>query len=191
MKISLRKANAIQKSIEEKIISIDTRTTTTINEFQDENTLEKSIEDALSNYKINLERRSKLLDALSEIRQEVSNQNTLTGVSIKLNTLARINRDIAFYHPLTKLRAAPDVETLKGKQARLRSRASDEYVYNGNDSFEVSFLSQHLIDAAVNTVSALKKEKQRLQDELLELNVASSIELSEDAVNTLRYEDLI
>lgn len=189
MQVSLRKANALQKSIEETIIALKVDPNVSLNEFQSE----AAVDDLLMSHKDNialiLDRRSNLLDALYEIRQEVANTNTLTAVSIKLNRIARHTRDIVFYTSLAKSKLKTDSEVLKGKLSRLRERKDVDYY--GRDMVETSVFTQPDINSFASMVSFLKKEKQKLQDELLELNVSTVITLSEDTAKTLAFENLI
>jgi hypothetical protein len=52
-------------------------------------------------------------------------------------------------------------------------------------------VSQGQIDQAKTEIKHLKKQKQKLNDEILELNIKTEIPLSGDVVATLQAEGLI
>lgn len=189
MQVSLRKANALQKAIEETINTLKVDPNVSLNEFQSESTVDSLISSHQNNIDLVLERRNNLLDALYEIRQEVSNLNTLTSISQKLNQLARYTRDIVFYTTLTKAKLRTESDVLKGKLTRMRERK--EVDLYGRDMVETSVFTTTDINGFVAKVASLKKAKQKLQDELLELNVSTVLTLSENTVKTLTSENLI
>jgi uncharacterized protein YdcH (DUF465 family) len=52
-------------------------------------------------------------------------------------------------------------------------------------------VSQEQIDQVKAEIQNLKKQKQKINDEVLELNIKTEIPLSEDVVKTLQDEGLI
>ena len=52
-------------------------------------------------------------------------------------------------------------------------------------------VSQEQIDQVKAEIQNLKKQKQKINDEVLELNIRTEIPLSEDVVATLQAEGLI
>ena len=64
-------------------------------------------------------------------------------------------------------------------------------LYGYNDTVSTSILSKDQIDQAKAEVLNLKKQKQKLNDEILELNIRTEIPLSDEVVATLQAEGLI
>jgi tmRNA-binding protein len=92
MNISLRKANAIQASINDAIRSIKITTRVEINEFQDAKTEMVTANNTLF---ANDVRRQKLLLSLYNIRSLVGTANVQSGIDTKLATAAFIDKRIS------------------------------------------------------------------------------------------------
>jgi galactokinase/mevalonate kinase-like predicted kinase len=84
-------------------------------------------------------------------------------------------------------------EVLSGKLDKIRNRKEDSRasLYGMGESVETSVLTNSDIDGFKTVVTLAKKAKQRLQDELLELNVRTTIELSTESERVLQAEGLI
>jgi hypothetical protein len=188
MKISLRKADAIQRSINEAISGIDLKTEVTLNEF--ERPTDK-INAAKEGFDAALAKRDSLLDVLYEVRYKTGLENTNSGVSMRLAQLARLEKDIAQYKRLASVAPVASQEVLLGKLGKMKSRDTESYRGFGNDEIVSSILDAETIDGFKVKLSSLKKDKQRLQDELLEVNVKAYVELSEKAVNTLQLVGIL
>ena len=94
MKITLRKANALQNSINDALKHVDIKTKVSLNEFQDaEGVLATSAAEA----KKNIDRKVSLTNALYDIRGAVGYVNHTAGVDEKLTELARIEKQIQVY----------------------------------------------------------------------------------------------
>jgi hypothetical protein len=190
MKISLRKANAIQASIVDAIAGLDLSTEVSINEF--ERPTDK-IDTARERFLKNLERRDALQEALYEIRQSVSTANAASGISSLLADLASIDKDISLYAKLAKLRPALPMEVILGKIGKIKSRADGEHsVYGyGETEVQTSLFGEVAINNFKAKLNMLKVGKNKLQDQLLERNVYTEIEISADAKETLSDTGLI
>ncbi len=92
MKISLRKANAIQNNIQEVIRGIKIETTVELNEFQEvPAVLEKANKDLFANDA----RRQRLLLSYYNIRGLVGAANSACGIDLSLAKAAFIDKRIA------------------------------------------------------------------------------------------------
>ena len=187
MKINLRKANAIQVAINEAIKGLEFNATASINEFQD---AANEISAASAKFSRNLVRRIALLDALYEIRKAVASANDSAGIDGRLADVARLEKDFQFYSNYAKAPVITDSAVIAGKLAKLRNRTEESYSFR-SDTVDTSIFTETEVEGFKGIVSAAKKQKQKLQDELLELNVRNEIEFSEATVATLVNENIL
>ena len=188
MEISLRKANAIQASINEILKAQNFVDSILINEFQNP---ESEINRANDELQTQAHRRRDLLDSLYDIRMLVSISNNNNGINTRLAQLARIEKDIQFYGKYATGKVADDINMISGKLEKIRNRKEDMGFYGRGDAVTTSILREADIELAKNKFSNAKKAKQKLQDELLELNVRATIALSDSTVATLTRENII
>ena len=188
MKVTLRKANALQNSINEVLRHIDVKTKVSLNEFQDPEGL---IAVAAAEAKTNLDRKVSLTNALYDIRAAVGFVNHTTGVDEKLTEVARIEKQIQLYSGLlgVETREAPAVIT--GKLDKLRNTEAKSRIYGYNDTVDTGVLTPDQIEGYKADMRGLKKEKQSINDRVLELNVRTEIELDADTVALLQAEQLV
>lgn len=187
MKVSLRKANAIQSSIQETLKSLDLETTVSLNEFENAaDTLVKAKE----KFNKTFDRRLDLIRAQYTIRAAVGRANVESGISDKLASAAMTDRMIA---EVTQIASATDEIDLKQIGARLEKiRNTPETGMYGVAKVVVTSVVGEAQKLSANAgVKTLKKEKQQLNDEILELNIKTEIELDEGIVDILMSEGLI
>ena len=190
MKINLRKANALQLSVQDAIKSIKFDTDVKVNEFQ---VAEDEIAKAREAFAANQERHRGLLNSLYDIRKAVSRANSAQGVDVKLADVALMDKKIQYLTDLAGKTVRESVEVVAGKMDRLRNRKEDtRNLYYGHDaSVDTSIFTQEDIAGFRIALSMGKKAKQKLQDELLDINVRTEIELGADAVTVLTAEGLL
>lgn len=190
MKITLRKANALQLAISEAVKNINVETNVKINEFQDG---EAEIARVAAELQSNIARRNQLLGAMYEIRQAVSTANAGAGVDVKLAGVARLEKDIQFYNGLAGNKVREDAVVVAGQLAKLRESKNDTHrsIYGYNNTVDTSVLTAEDLKGFRTAAAIAKKAKQKLQDELLEINVRTEIELAAGAVEFLTAEGLI
>ena len=186
MQVSLRKANAIQVAINEALKGLEFKAEININEFQ---TPSKEIESASARFTKNLLRRNNLLDALYEVRKATAFANDANNIGNRLADLARLEKDASFFATYAKAAPQTDLEVIKGKLVKISNRTEDSYYAKAE--VETSIFTETEIESFRSTVSTIKKQKQKLQDELLELNVRTTVELSDQTVATLTAEDIL
>lgn len=190
MNISLRKASALQNSINEAIKSVNLITEVSINEFQNSET---TVADALIKFKSDLVRRDSLVSALYEIRKAVGVANNSNGVNMRLADIAHLEKQIQSYSALAGKEVRENWEVINGKLDKIRNRKDDSRasLYGHSDTVSTSVLDAADIKGFKDLVAEAKKAKQKLQDEVLELNVRSDITLSERTTQTLVSERLL
>ena len=191
MNITLRKANAVQHSITEAIKNIKIDLTVEINEFQ---TVEDVITKANSTLVENDGRRQKLTMALYNIRALVGTANTASGIDTALAKAAFIDKRIGQLEELAKATEITALDVIKGKLDKIRNDKSESTrsrIYGYSDTVTTGVLGLEQIAQAKTEVLSLKKQKQKINDEVLELNIKTEIPLSEDVVAVLQAEALI
>jgi uncharacterized protein YdcH (DUF465 family) len=192
MNLTLRKANAVQAGINDAIKSIKIEATLELNEFQDVATeLTKANETLFKNDS----RRQRLLLALYNIRGLVGAANAQSGIDLKLASAAFIDKRIAQLDELAKLAVVTDIAVITGKLDKIRNDKGEttrrSSIYGYTDTVSTTVVSQEQIDQVKAEIQNLKKQKQKINDEVLELNIRTEIPLSEDVVTTLQAEGLI
>jgi uncharacterized protein YdcH (DUF465 family) len=191
MNISLRKASALQNGIQDTIKSIKIETTLELNEFQDVVTELQKANDVLFT---NDSRRQRLLLALYNIRGLVGTANAQSGIDLKLATAAFIDKRLAQLDELAKLSPVTVLAVINGKLDKIKNDKSENSrrsLYGYGDTVSTTVVSQEQIDQIKTEIQNLKKQKQKLNDEVLELNIKTEVPLSEDVVKTLQTEGLI
>ena len=191
MQISLRKANAVQAGINDAIKGIKIETSLDLNEFQDVVAELQKANDALFT---NDSRRQRLLLALYNIRGLVGTANAQSGIDLKLATAAFIEKRIGQLDELAKLSAVTDLAVITGKLDKIKNDKSENgrrSIYGYGDTVTTTVVSQEQIDQVKAEIKNLKKQKQKLNDEILELNIKTEIPLSDDVVTTLTEEGLV
>jgi len=91
------------------------------------------------------------------------------------------------------LNPVSDLAVVNGKLEKIRSRKEESRasLYGRDDTVSTSVVGRDQIDQAKAEIQNLKKQKQKLNDEVLELNIKTEIPLSDDVVATLQAEGLI
>ena len=190
MNITLRKANAVQNSINDAIRGIKIETSIELNEFQDVTAELQAANDLLLN---NDARRQKLLLALYNIRGLVGTANSNSGIDLALAKAAFIDKRIGQLNELAESKAVTNIAVLNGKLDKIRNRKDESRasLYGRDDTVSTGVIGAEQIVQAKAEISNLKKQKQKINDEVLELNIKTEIPLSEDVVATLQAEGLL
>lgn len=190
MNITLRKANAVQTAINDAMKSIEVKLSVELNEFQDAESVLKQQNDKVF---ANDARRQKLLMALYNIRALVGTANANCGINLVLAKSAFVDKRIAQLSEIADAQEVISLDVLKGKLDKIKNRPADSRVsiYGRDDTVATSIVSRVQIDAAKAEILNLKKQKQKLNDEILELNIKTEIPLTEEVVATLQAEGLL
>jgi len=188
MKITLRKANALQNTIQDHIKTIDVKTSVQLNEFQTP-AVELSV--ARNTLIANDVTRAKLTKALYNIRAQVGRANVEAGVSDLLAEAAYIDKRLGHLKGLTESKVVEAEVVLNGKLDKLRETDSKNRMYGYNDNVESGVLTAEQVEGYKAEVRGLKKDKQTINDKVLELNVRTEIELYADTVALLQAEQLV
>lgn len=188
MKITLRKANALQNSIQDHLKTVEVKTQISLNEFQDATS---EITCAREGVVANDIRRAKLTKSLYRIRAQVGRANAEAGVSDLLAEAAYIDKRIGHLKGLAEGDAVEVEAVINGKLEKLRNTEAKSRIYGYGDTVATGVLTADQIEGYKKDMRDLKKEKQSINDKVLELNVRTEIELDTDTVALLQAEQLI
>lgn len=188
MKLTLRKASALQQSIQEAIRHIEVKTNIALNQFQGDAVLASARQIAIDNDS----RRYNLTKVLYTIRGKVGTANDANGISSKLTLAACIDKRIGQLQGFVSVDSLQeDPIVVNGKLEQLRNDKSERRVYGYQDTVNTGVFTVEDNANFKKEQQDLKKQKQVLNDEILELNVRSEIELDENTVFTLQQEGLV
>jgi hypothetical protein len=192
MKITLRKASALQNAIQEAVKNIDITVKVELNEFEDARIAMGKANDKLISAD---QRRTALTKVLYVVRAQVGTANAESGINERLAKAAYVDKRIGQLTGLIGSDAVQDsIAVIEGKLEKLKapeSANSRRSLYGYSDTVGTGVLSQAQVDAFKAEQLALKKDKQKLNDEVLELNVRTEIALSDETVAVLTSEGLV
>jgi hypothetical protein len=178
MKITLRKANALQTAIQDHIKTVEVKTSV-------------ELTSARTTLVANDVQRAKLTKAMYKIRAHVGRANVEAGVADLLTEAAYIDKRIGHLKGLTESKVVESDAVIDGKLQKLREQDTKHRVYGYGDTVDTGVLTAEQLDGYKADMRDLKKEKQRINDKVLELNVRTEIELDTDTVALLQAEQLI
>ena len=188
MKITLRKANALQNTIQDHIKTVEIKTSVSLNEFQTP-AVELSI--ARNTLVANDIQRTRLSKALYKIRAQVGRANVESGVADLLTEAAYIDKRMGYLKGLTESKVVESEAVLDGKLDKLRQVEAKSRIYGYGDTVDTGVLTAEQIESFKSEMRNLKKQKQSINDKVLELNVRTEIELDADTVVLLQAEQLV
>jgi hypothetical protein len=187
MKLTLRKANAIQAAINEMIKSLDLGTSVTLNEFEE---ISDQISAVRDRFWTHAATRNKLVMALYEIRAKVAQANAKSGINDHLANVAYLEKQISHNTMLASKGSQTALRVLNGQVKKLAEVKEDIYGRMSRD-VTTSIFTEEEIEDFRSTAADFKREKQRLQDILLELNVQTEIDLDEETSRFLEKADIL
>lgn len=188
MNVTLRKASALQHNIAEALRSIAIKSEVELTEFHN---AEQEIARASADAKNSLGRRDVLSHALYQIRHAVAEANHASGVNRKLTEIAELEKQIQFYTDVAGKGVRESAEVVAGKLEKIRSADAKSRVYGFNDTVTTSVFTADEIAGFKKIASDFKRLKQKLQDEVLELNVRNEIALDNAVVEVLKNEGIL
>jgi hypothetical protein len=189
MNITLRKASVLQNALADVIKNIKVEDEISINEFQNP---EAEISAKAAALNADIARTVSLTSALYDIRRLVAQANAREGVDGNLTSVALIEKQIQFHTPLAKLTPRVDSTVVAGKLDKIRNRKSESRsIYGEPEEVKTSVFTVADIAVFKSKLNTLKKLKQKLQDEILEQNVRTTITLPDNVVQILQIEGLV
>ena len=173
MKISLRKAHALQSEIESVISDLVMNSDATIDQLSGD--IADSLNKARTEFLEKFNERNRLTTILYIIRTLVSDASNAVRINEYLSKVAATDRLIQYYH-LLSLSKPNDftVEKLTEELAYVVEKSKTSTSYIPTD-IRVNIFDKQKIDEFKIQLSELKKEKREYQDTLLELNSATRL----------------
>ena len=189
MKVSLRKANALQEQLNE---AIKTRP----NADHEVNVIDyelwrSEIENAQTKYYKEVERKLDMVEARFSIRKRIANHNTLCGVTNLLADLNQIESQITTIQRWILQREVRQKDEVLEKQRNRKVARAENADFDGYISMDVSVISRNDHDHWTEKLQELKRTKAKLNDDLLSLNIKTEIDLPSQVVKVLKQENLI
>lgn len=192
MQINLRKANAVQQELRRAISEISLKTDVSVNEYTKD--VEGTIALSVTDFTRDFTRKLQLINSMYEIRREVARQNVQAGIADILASIAEIDESLRVVTEVSKKTERKSAEEITARIEKLKVANNSERASIYGDRYnnvETSCLTDVTIRMAKNSVKELKRRRQDLNDQLLQLNVNTLITLSEDAKTILKDEGIL
>lgn len=187
MEISLRKATAIQNNINDALKTLDFNYYARITEYEDS---AKVISELQEKFSQNITRRERLLEALYAIRKSVGSANLKENIDMKLADAAHLEKQIQFYTGLSTAKLKMSDQVIEGKLSKLKTADSNARLYR-DDVIETSVFTQQDLTNFKSIVNFARKKRQKIQDDILELNVRTTISITSEVEKTLKDEGIL
>jgi len=187
MELTLRKANAVQANINEALKSLQLETQVTLNEFEE---VVSQIGAVRERFFTNNKARKELVFALYEIRSKVAQANAEAGINDMLTNVAYLEKEISHNNSMAAKGEQTSLKVLNGQVLKNVGSKDDPYGYNRRDAVTSIFTKEEIAEFR-KVASDSKRTKQRLQDELLALNIKTEIVLSENTALLLTKETIL
>jgi hypothetical protein len=190
MKITLRKASALQSLLRTEIANVVVSFTVDITRYDSPVEVIKRAEDAMATA---LTKKLDLTEARYSIRSLVNTMNASSGIDEVLTKLVAAESEMAIHSSVStqrSFRPAPEVITRQHDDL-VAEKASTERYSSRRESISVYLVEETTASAAAKKVSLLKKQTQNLSDQLLTLNTSTFIELDEKTMDVLKKYDII
>lgn len=189
MKLTLRKANALKQLIVDKLNSTSPALTAQVGKYDD---AEKVIESAVGKFNLVFNYKHVLNGLLYVLRKKVASASQEVGISDLLTDMALVDRQVELLKPIaTQSSFRPDIEQVKAHQADLLKEQPATVYRAAVSTITVNIIDESAVQQAVAQLSVLRKQKVNISDKLLELNITTEIELSDEQEKILRDFDLI
>ena len=191
MQINLRKANAVQSEIRKALNAVKVETTVSVSEFT------VDVANAINKGEVELtaalDKKTRLIVALFEVRAKVGKANATAGIGDTLTEVEKIDQVMAVVSTVAGTAVRKDLAEINARIEKAKANTNERVSLYGDrfSTVETTVVEQAAIDAAKAEVKRLKREKQTLQDKLLQLNVNTLIDLSAETEATLKDEGIL
>lgn len=191
MQINLRKANAVQAEIKKAISGVKVETNVSVDEFTQDfkaviTTAQESLVKAVRSKQL-------LIGSLYEIRVKVGAANAASGINEVLTQVELIDAQLAVVTPLANGTLGKEFSEIEARLEKAKASPQDSLRASmyGINKVETSVVTTTVVEDSKSLIKALKREKQSLQDKLLQLNVNTLITLSEETTGVLEEEGIL
>ena len=194
MQINLRKASALQSDIHGILRNVEVETVAT---FEEREVVVDEMTEAIGEWRTNLERKTDLINVLFSIRQKVGAANAESGLNDLLTEHRRVTEQKELLEELTnrlkgKMLTIDQVVTKLAQLEERAANAKDSYFARGRDvEVRTELMDKDDLNDYRSQIRSLKKLQRSINEQVLELNVRTTIDLSEAEVQVLSNEDLV
>jgi len=188
VKINLRRAGVLKAYILDAIETISIKTNIEITEFEDVAAVLQNANDTLFE---NDTRRQQLLLAYYNIESLIRTAEAGVGIDVLVAKSTFAENRIAQLTEIADVDPLVDINVLAGKLVKIRDRSKDEQDALSSDTVHTSVVSSEQIAQAKTEIQNLKKQKQAIEEEILELNMQTEVPLSEEVVECLQLEGVL
>lgn len=194
MQVNLKKASALAKLLSAELHNTNFATSKSISLDSPDQAV-KAAQKASDSIWETIEKIEVVTSAMFFIRKELAQANASCGVAVLLSEYNEAKEVIKMLqrfdarHVHQPLISGPDEleERIKSKAERSNS---DEFNYRSGTADVVVMSEDH--DGRINDIINSKKRRLReIDEQLLELNLANKITLSDDVIDTLREFEII
>lgn len=190
MKVTLHKALRIRSAIEEKLKSFDLKATIVLDVDSASVRADATavVSKATADVTERLGQYTNLSAAFARLRTTIAKANAEGPVEALLAELGHLERQIVKLKALLSV-GPTDQESLKNKVERkldsLKASQASHYGYPEGETLKVNVLSTAEIERLEKTLVALRREKEKLEDERAAVNHRTDIEIGESDYSLL------
>ena len=188
MKINLRKAAVLKASIMDAIEEINIKTDVELTEFEDVAAVLQRANDTLFE---NDMRRQQLLLAYYNIESLIRTAEAGVGIDVLVAKSTFAENRIAQLVEIADIDPLVDINVIVGKLEKIRNRSKDDQDAASEEKVYTSVVSEEQIAQAKTEIQNLKKQKQSIDEEILELNMQTEVPLSEEVAECLQLEGIL
>ena len=191
MQVSLRKAAALESSLRDIAKGVSLSKTVAVSVYSDNSSVEKQVEEASAALRAGAEDIRSALNTAYAIRGQIAEQNAKVGINRLLNERAALD---ATDRALAGLTAKDRLEGIAAEHAfsalTAQKARNEKSEYGTTDNVSVNVVGELAAEIKA-TVVANQKRKTAIADELLALNVGTTIVLSDEVVAVLTKHNLV
>jgi hypothetical protein len=190
MKLSLRKASALQLVINEAINEPFVGEAV-VTKYDDPATV---LAEAAETLTATITKKFDLIGVLYSVRDKVATAGAAAGVAQVLTDLAELNKRESFFKQLAKTtNFAPPLALVTAKLEEIKADKTPNttYPYTKVDSVKVPLLTKETIETYSKALVDLRRQKTKLTDKLLHLNVTTEITLGDAESELLTKYDIV
>jgi hypothetical protein len=190
MKINLRKSVALQQEIQAVLrnISLSSLGMVKLNEHE---SVSLQMDTALDSFYEGVNKKKQLTECLYLIRADVAVANAFYGVGELLTRIAYIDAQTKDSQDSLSAGLKMSDSLITGTLNKLKTTETSGVYSSRSGVVNTSVLTQEYIDAIKLDLTILKRQKQSLKDKLLELNIKTEIEISEETLILLQLNGIL
>lgn len=191
MKINLRKASALINEIRSAAKDIDVAVAHAVNIYDDG--YARVLSEARARAVNDFNRRTRLEQAVAELRAAVGRANAQSGISDMLADDAYLESLEGRLKVMAAAEAREDSGTVDRvvQAKRVSAEKSERSLYGFEGATKFNIMDAADITEFQNKLKAVRKERRELKDRTVELNVRTEIEVPLETETVLREEGLI